>query len=66
MLQLAAFGRLFLLHMASPRIVRTSAPSVRRDPLAYANRPLERGFDEYAAMREHITKLDAGVKGRTA
>ena len=39
-------------------------PTADTDPIKYANRPLERGFDEYQAVREHIVKLDAGVKGR--
>ena len=52
--------------MAAPRIVRTPKPTADSDPLAYANRPLERGFDEYAAVREHIAKLNAGVKGHEA
>ena len=52
--------------MASPRIVRTPKPTAHTDPLAYANRPLERGFNEYQALHEHIAKLNAGVKGREA
>ena len=52
--------------MASPRVVTPRKPTADSDPLAYANRPLERGFDEYAAVREHIVKLNAGVKGREA
>ena len=37
-------------------------PTAWTDPLAYANRPLERGFDAYQAVREHVAKLIAGVK----
>ncbi len=37
------------------------APSPRsridRDPIAYANRPLDAGFDEYRAVREHVERL---------
>ena len=30
------------------------------DPLKYANRPMERSFDEYASLYAHIRKLVAG------
>ena len=30
------------------------------DPLKYANRPMERGFDAYANLYAHIKKLVAG------
>ncbi len=50
--------------MASPRIVPARKPTADSDPLAYANRPMERGFNEYQALHEHIVKLNAGVKGR--
>lgn len=41
-------------------------PTADSDPLGYANRPHERGFDEYHAVREHVRKLIAGGKARAA
>ena len=39
-------------------------PTADSDPIKYANRPLERDFDEMQAVREMLAKLDAGRKGK--
>lgn len=38
-------------------MTQPSDPSrLLRDPVGYANRPLEPEFDEYAAVREHVQR----------
>ena len=44
--------------MPAPRTVA----ACERDPIKYANRPEDREFNPYAAVREMLAKLIAGAK----
>ena len=35
-----------------------------RDPIKYANRPVDESFDTYRTVREMMARLVAGAKGK--
>ena len=46
----------------APKPPRKPKPCPHRDPLGYANRALEKSFNPYLSLHEHITKLNASLK----